>query len=72
LEGFTLIPSVNSNFEDEEKYRALVRWKWFGTTKFVEQDSQSTYNVTLMRVLATAVAVENKLILHILNVCLYP
>jgi hypothetical protein len=25
LEGFTLIPSVNSNFEDEEKYRALVR-----------------------------------------------
>ena len=67
---FTIFSSIRSNYEAEQKYTALVRWNWFGATKFVQQDNQSTYNVSSRRVLATTVAVENKLILHILSVCL--
>jgi hypothetical protein len=37
-----------------------------------EQDRQCTYNVTLKRVRATIVAVEEQILLHILSVCLYP
>ena len=35
-----------------------------------KQDRQDTYNVTLRRVRATTIAVENQQVLHTLNVCL--
>jgi len=37
-----------------------------------KQDRQCTYNVALICVRATVVAVEKQQVLHILSVCLYP
>ena len=36
-----------------------------------KQDSQCTYNVTLRRVRATIVVVDEQQVLHIVSVCLY-